>query len=197
MDDTNRPNFHLPAFSNATTVNNSTYDRVPSPTASPSANTFDPQAGATYFHYNSDGTIISKPMGKTAATNNSNTAQQTTSSPTRDPATSTSSSDTDLATLKTTPPIPQNLDPLPPLTASQMVVLTPGSSSLAPGASSSQPGVLSSASLSSTHTTNPPSFTPPLPPPSPSSPPSNSSSSTPPASSSANSLKTTVPDGCY
>ncbi|KAL9627412.1 MAG: hypothetical protein Q9204_006583 [Flavoplaca sp. TL-2023a] len=107
MDDTKRPNFHLAAFSNATTVNNSTYDPVPSPSASPSADTFDPHKGATYFHYNSDGTIISKPMGKTAATNNSNTAQQTRSSTTRDPATSTSSSDTDLAALKTEPHPPK------------------------------------------------------------------------------------------
>ncbi|KAL9024298.1 MAG: hypothetical protein Q9180_007942 [Flavoplaca navasiana] len=107
MDDIKGPNFHLPAFSNATTVDNLIYEPVPSPTASPSANTFDPHAGATYFHYNSDGTIISRPMGKTAATNDSNTAQQTRSSPMCDPATSSSSSDTDLAALKTSPHPPK------------------------------------------------------------------------------------------
>ncbi|KAI4268011.1 MAG: hypothetical protein L6R38_008003 [Xanthoria sp. 2 TBL-2021] len=96
MDETNRLNFHLPTFSNATTVGRTVYAPVLSPVASCSADTVDPPSGTTYFQYSNDGITTSKPVGE-AATINSSTAYLGRSSPTQHDEISNSSSSIDLA----------------------------------------------------------------------------------------------------
>ncbi|KAL8750556.1 MAG: hypothetical protein Q9199_006990 [Rusavskia elegans] len=95
-DETNRLNFHLPTFSNATTVGRTIYAPALSPVASCSAETSDPQSGATYFQYSNDRITTSKPVGEAAATNSS-TAYLGRSAPTPHDETSNSSSSIDLA----------------------------------------------------------------------------------------------------